>query len=53
MRLPELPDVLAQFEASIKKAKRGERGEYTLPKTAATALNAWLNSVRLGHSKAS
>ncbi|OPX89477.1 MAG: DNA topoisomerase III [Pelotomaculum sp. PtaB.Bin104] len=45
VKLPESPDVKAQFKASLQKATEGDENTYSLPKTAKPALIAWLNSV--------
>lgn len=46
VRLPDCPDVHAQFRASIFKAVPGEGGRFNVPASAEQALLAWLNAVK-------
>jgi hypothetical protein len=46
VKLPDCPDVHAQFRASIFKAVPGEGGCFNVPASAEQALLAWLNAVK-------
>lgn len=46
IKLPDSPDVRAQFLASLQKAVPSEDNTYSLPKTAKSALMAWVSTVK-------
>ncbi len=50
-KLPDLPDVQAQFQASIWKSKQLEDGVFVIPKSSEKALQAWINIATGGVQK--
>lgn len=46
VKLPDSPDVLAQFKASIRKAEHRDDGTFAVPEPVQKVVIAWLNVVR-------